>query len=331
MCPVPLSAEELREAEIWLIRREQAKYFWKEVESLKKAERYGVENLSKGNPIPKTSSLYSLTPFLDEDDLKRILKCCVLCRKLRRNPGVQIMADLPPSRVRAPNPPFTFTGVDFFDPMITKTAYRGSCRNKLYGALTCFQTRAVHLEVAQSLLTNDFLKAFSRFISRRSRPGIMFSDQGTNFVEAEREVRSLVKDLINDDRLKKLEEGFKWNFNPPALPHMGGAWESMVKLAKRAITATTNGYLLTDEELAAVFAECKAMLNNRSLTYVGCDPDNVDPLTPAYFLNTRHLTLLLPSEIPLENVSPKRRWLYLQSIISNVWKRWQNEYLPCIQ
>ena len=40
------------------------------------------------------------------------------------------------------------------------------------------------------------------------------------------------------------------------------------------------------------------------------------------FLNTRHLTPLLPSEIPLENVSPKRRWLYLQSITSKVWKRW---------
>ena len=112
---------------------------------------------------------------------------------------------------------------------------------------------------------------------------------------------------------------------------MGGAWESMVKLAKRAITATTNGYLLADEELATVFAECEAMLNNRPLTYVGCDPDDVDPLKPAHFLNTRHLTPLLPSEVPLENVSPKRRWLYLQSIISKVWKRWQNEYLPCIQ
>ena len=69
---MPLSAEELREAEIWLISREQAKYFGKEVESLKRAERYGVENLSKGNPISKASPLYSLTPFLDEDDLIRL-------------------------------------------------------------------------------------------------------------------------------------------------------------------------------------------------------------------------------------------------------------------
>ena len=156
-----------------------------------KARRYGVESLSKGNPISKTLSLYSLTPFLDQDGLirlggrmersflpfdskhpvilpkesqmtelliqrthkkmkhfgvnavlasirqhywpirgrelvKRVLKHCVLCRKLRGNPGVQIMADLPPSRIGVPNPPFTHTGVDYFGPMITKAAYRGS-------------------------------------------------------------------------------------------------------------------------------------------------------------------------------------------------------------
>ncbi len=95
----------------------------------------------------------------------------------------------------------------------------------------------------------------------------MFSDQGTNFVGVERELHNLVKDLVSDDRLKKKmeEEGLKWTFNPPASPHMGGALESMVKLAKRAITATTNGSLLTDEELSTVLAECEAMLNNKTV------------------------------------------------------------------
>ena len=94
---------------------------------------------------------------------------CVLCRKLRGNPGVQIMADLPPSRVGAPNPPFTFTGIDFFGPIITKAAYRRSRRNKRYGALfTCFQTRAVHLEVAQSLSTDDIFEIHFKKVKTRN-------------------------------------------------------------------------------------------------------------------------------------------------------------------
>ena len=52
--PPALSAAELQEAEIWLVKREQAKHFGKEAGSLMKARRNGVESLSKGNPISKT-------------------------------------------------------------------------------------------------------------------------------------------------------------------------------------------------------------------------------------------------------------------------------------
>ena len=141
------------------------------------------------------------------------------------------MADLPASRVDFPNPPFTLTGVDYFGAITTKASFRGGRREKRYGVVfTCLQTRAVHLEVAQSLSTDDFLKVFSRFVARRSKPKRMFSDQGTNFIGAEREMRQVVKELCNDVVLKtKLQqEGFDWNFNPPFAPHMGVAWEAMV-------------------------------------------------------------------------------------------------------
>ncbi|CAB4027872.1 PREDICTED: uncharacterized protein LOC107358620 [Paramuricea clavata] len=178
-------------------------------------------------------------PIRGKEQVKKILSSCVLCKKWRGNPGVQFMGDLPASRVDFPNPPFTLTGVDYFGPITTKAGFRGGRREKRYGVVfTCLQTRAVHLEVAQSLSTDDLLKP------------------------------------------KLQQEGLDWNFNPPFVPHMGGAWEAMVKLAKRAITATTNGAQLTDDELSTVAAECEAMLNNRPLTYVGSDPDDVEPLTP---------------------------------------------------
>ena len=51
----------------------------------------------------------------------------------------------------------------------------------------------------------------------------------------------------------------------------------IVKLAKRAIIATSNGAQLTDEKLSTVVAECEAMLNCWPLTYVGSEPGDVDP------------------------------------------------------
>ena len=97
-----------------------------------------------------------------------------------------------------------------------------------------------------------------------------------------------------------------WNrhLTPPFALHMGGAWESMVKLAKGAITATTNGAQLTDEELITVAVECEAMLNNRPLTYVGSETDDLEPLTPAHLLTTRQISPLLPSQIQIDMYHP---------------------------
>ena len=78
---------------------------------------------------------------------------------------------------------------------------------------------------------------------------------------------------------------------------MGGVWESLVKLAKRAMIATTKGAELTDEELMTVLTECEAMLNNRPLTYISNDPNDMEPLTPAHFLNNQCTTLILQHDL----------------------------------
>ena len=262
-------ADELHDAEVCILKQDQRKYFAKEIDILRKRQDDRNQPKKKKTFVPKSSPLYSLSPFLDEEGLlrlggridrspmsydirhpiilgkgsyvagllirqahenvkhfgvnsvlchlrqrywpirgreqvKKILGSCVLCKKWRGNPGVQYMADLPASRVDFPNPPFTFTGVDYFGPITTKAGYRGGRREKRYGVVfTCLQTRAVHLEISQSLSTDDFLKVFSRFVSRRSKPKKMFSDQGTNFVGAERETREIVRDLCHDRSLKE--------------------------------------------------------------------------------------------------------------------------------
>ena len=79
------------------------------------------------------------------------------------------MANLPASRVEGCESTFKFTGVDLYGPIFTKARYRRGRREKIYGVLfTCLQTRAIHTELAYSQSTDDFLKAFTKFIARRS-------------------------------------------------------------------------------------------------------------------------------------------------------------------
>ena len=83
---------------------------------------------------------------------------------------------------------------------------------------------------------DSFLNAFSRMASRRGIPEVMFSDNGGNFVKADKEL----KDLVNQLDQKKIKQTtsnkkVKWSFNLPGAPHFVGVHEIMVKAAKKAI------------------------------------------------------------------------------------------------
>ena len=69
--------------------------------------------------------------------------------------------------------------------------------------------------------TDSFLNAFTRFISRREAPKEMTSNNGTRFVGAVNELKELIKALDKDKIQRDTEvDGIKWNFNPPAAPHL---------------------------------------------------------------------------------------------------------------
>ena len=100
------------------------------------------------------------------------------------------MAPLPVHRVTAYVPPFCHAGVDFFGPVLVKMGGRGRRQEKRWVAVfTCLNTRAIHLEIAESLSSDTFLSCMVRFSAVRGKPRVMYSDNGLNFVGAEREMR----------------------------------------------------------------------------------------------------------------------------------------------
>ena len=109
---------------------------------------------------------------------------------------------------------------------------------KRWGVLyTCLVTRAVFLELVPLLSSLDFLLSLRKFIALYRQPTVIHSDNGTNFVGAERELREAVEALHASGDIPAFMEkaGIEWNFQPPRTPHFGGAHESLVKSAKRAL------------------------------------------------------------------------------------------------
>ena len=93
----------------------------------------------------------------------------------------------------------------------------GRKQQKRYGVLfTCLASRAVHIEICESLDTSSFINALRRFQARRGQVTYIRSDNGTNFVGAERELREELQKLQRDKVHRFLaKRGITWIFNPP--------------------------------------------------------------------------------------------------------------------
>lgn len=146
------------------------------------------------------------------------------------------MADLPEDRVHSEKPPFSYVGVDCFGPFMVK---QGRSHVKRYGCIfTCVVVRAVHIEILHSLDTDSFLNALQRFMARRGQLELIRSDNGTNFVGGNRELREGIQNW-NQQKIQNhlLQKGIDWKFNPSSASHMGGSWVRQIRTIRKILSA----------------------------------------------------------------------------------------------
>lgn len=160
--------------------------------------------------------------------IRKTLSKCITCRRSNAFPGQQRMADLPKDRVLPDEAQYTRVGVDMFGPFEEKRG-RGTVK-RCAVIFTCLAVRAVYLEVASSLVTDSFVNALRRFIARHGQVVELRSDNGTNFVGAERELRGAIERWnhaqINNTLIQK---GITWIFNPPSGSHHSGVWDRLIR------------------------------------------------------------------------------------------------------
>ncbi|XP_050394219.1 uncharacterized protein LOC126812082 [Patella vulgata] len=263
--------------------------------------------------------------------IREVIQTCILCRKRNAVPLVQEMANLPSYRLTPFENPFTYTGLDYFGPMYVKRSRK--VVEKRWGALfVCMNYRAIHLELVKSLETDDFLLALMRFMNRRGRVKQISSDNGSNFVGAEKEIRGCIQKL-NSGKVEKylVERNCKWIFHTPTAAHMSGVWERIVKSVKRSLKAIIGNDTINEEVLTTVLTEAERIANSRPLTRNPLSQNDDDPLTPNHFLNVKPSDYI-PHEIICETDKfSKKRWRQCQLLSNHYWNRWLKEYIPTLQ
>lgn len=144
--------------------------------------------------------------------------------------------------------PFSYVGVDYFGPFDIK---RGRSLVRRYGVIfTCLVIRAVHTAVASCLDTDSFKNALQCFIARRGQVKELHSDNGTNFIGAERELKRAIEGWNLEQIKNTLSlKGIKWTFNPPTGSHHSGAWERLICSIREVLNSTWRAQSLDEEGL----------------------------------------------------------------------------------
>ncbi|KAJ0180229.1 hypothetical protein K1T71_003633 [Dendrolimus kikuchii] len=274
-----------------------------------------------GGPQLMLAYLRSRYCILGAKDLvKRHVRTCVRCVRFSAKITAPLMGQLPSPRV-TPSRPFSNSGVDFAGPINVRISKgRGQHAYKGYICLfVCMATKAIHIEVVSDLTTQGFLAAFKRFVSRRGYCSNLWSDNGTNFVGASRELDKLFyaeKSGLHKDLAETLAtNGTTWHFIPPHSPNFGGLWEAGVKSVKFHLRRIIGDTTLTYEELATV------------LTQIEADSDGFEVLTPGHFLVGEPLLTVPEQNYESQNITSLRRWQLTQRMMQNFWRRWSQEYL----
>lgn len=161
---------------------------------------------------------------------RKIIRNCIRCCRYAANAIKYKMGNLPAPRVREAIP-FAHTGIDFAGPFyIKEKKYRNQKRIKVYICIfICMSIKAVHIELVSDLSFDAFTSALRRFVARRGIPEHIYSDNGTNFIGANNQLRELYA-LYNSVEHKNVvikianEYRITWHFIPPAAPHSGGLW-----------------------------------------------------------------------------------------------------------
>ena len=242
------------------------------------------------------------------------------------------MGDLPESRVVPDLPAFSHVGADYFGPIEVK---RGRATVKRYGVLfTCFTSRATHLEVAYSLDTDSCINAIRRFIARRGTVKSIRSDNGTNLVGAERELRTSMEQW-NQQKISRYlhQSGIKWEFNPPSASHFGGVWESLIRVVRKIMYSLLHEQVLhmDDEGLQTLLCEVENIMNSRPISSVSNNPDDLDALTPNHLLHLQPDRSLPCGIFSKSDCYVRRRWRQIQYLADVFWKRWHLQYLHLLQ
>ena len=272
-------------------------------------------------------------------EVKRILRKCIKCYRLRAPAFQQVIAPFPKARV-ANQCAFVDIALDYAGPffVLKEKIFRTDEEEfaKVWILLaTCLASRAVHLEYMVKMDADHLINAIQRMIARRGHCRLIYSDNAKQFVKCDKQLQKLYLELDwakVERHLIKLPTQIEFRFSPPIAPHWGGVWERMVRSVKIALKSTLGNRRATFEVFRTVLCNAEAVVNSRPLTLVSDDAGDPLPISPAHLLLGRAI-MQIPDFLGRDDRRDKIavQWKERQRLHTEFWGRFRKEYLLALQ
>ena len=196
---------------------------------------------------------------------------------------------------------------------------------KRYGAmLTCMNGCTVHIKETHSLDTDSFIQALRQIIARRGNIRTIYSDNGSNFIGADNELKRAFEEMDNEKIQAFMQEfggdWIKWKRNPAVASHMDGVWERQICPAWRILSSLlqTHGKVFDEESLLILMIETEGILNSRPLTVETIsDPTSELLLSPANILTMKSKVVMPPpGKFSKPDLYCRKRWRCIQHVMN---------------
>ncbi|XP_067205391.1 uncharacterized protein [Linepithema humile] len=291
--------------------------------------------LHAGSQTTLASLRQGFWPLNGRNAVRHIIRRCIKCFRTAPSTVQPIMGNLPKQRVQRSRA-FSNVGIDFCGPFQLRESKRRNVKTiKSYAAIfVCLVTKAVHIEITFDLSAEGFIHVLKRFIGRRGNPTHIFSDNATNFVGADRELKEFYI-MFTKEKHKivydSISQRIQWHFIPPRAPNFGGIWEAAVRSFKTHFKRVVGTALLITDEMQTLSIQIEAILNSRPITVLSNDLNDLSYLSPGHFLIGDILTGI--PEPALIEVQENRlsRWQRVEQMRQHLWRRWSKDYLNQLQ
>jgi len=231
--------------------------------------------------------------------VNKVLSQCYICLKSRAQTFLSPSSPELPSYRTESLTPFSSIGIDYTGSFLVKD-FSGKQIKVYILLITCLTTRAVHLQLVNTMSVADFLNAFVRFTNLYGVPQFIISDHAKTFKTA----GNLLKTVIEHDVVQNyfLNKNIYFSNIPIYQPNYGGTWERMVGVVKKVMFKSLRQKVLTYDEFLTLLSDAEVIINNRPLFYNNAAQD-IEIVSPNLFLkNNSSFPLLKFSSQNLDTV-----------------------------